>query len=103
MIKPISPDEIKKELPDEVISAFNALITKYFISGESKFKLDEVVDLILQNFEASGNPKTRAYLFENRLLDVESTYRANGWVVFYDKPGYCETYAATFSFRQCKK
>ena len=31
-------------------------------------------------------------------MDIESIYRADGWGVYYDKPGYNETYTATFEF-----
>ncbi len=39
-------------------------------------------------------------IYERHLLDVEPSYRAEGWEVEYDKPGYNETYEATFTFRK---
>jgi len=39
-----------------------------------------------------------AKIFENGWLDVEPIYREVGWNVEYDKPGYNETYEASFKF-----
>ena len=39
-------------------------------------------------------------LFENHYLDVEELYRQEGWLVTHDKPGYDETYPATFTFER---
>lgn len=43
---------------------------------------------------------TREQIYENRWLDIEDSYRAVGWHVEYDKPGYCESYEATFTFKR---
>lgn len=42
-------------------------------------------------------------MLDREHLDVEDVYRAAGWEVTYDKPGYNETYDATFTFRSAKK
>jgi hypothetical protein len=31
-------------------------------------------------------------------MDFEPFYEKAGWKVVYDKPGYCESYAANFTF-----
>ena len=112
MAKPISPDgviELKKFLlPDEVFTAFNKMIAKNWDNGHSKFKQDEVIDEIIrlkpsglpQPSDTGGNNKAREYIYDNHWLDVEVIYREEGWDVTYDKPGYNETYAATFEFRK---
>jgi hypothetical protein len=40
----------------------------------------------------------RGEIFHRGWLDVEDAYRAEGWTVVYDKPGYNESYAASFTF-----
>lgn len=101
MTKPISPDEVvaKKTatIPDEVFDAFNEVIGAHWNGSESTFSQDEVVGVILSKL---GDRLTSAELFKNHYLDVEPSYRAAGWIVEYDKPAYCETYAANFTFRK---
>lgn len=95
MVKPITPEEVvsKKEeiLPDFVFESFNYLIAQNWKGGSSSFKQDDVVNLIREKM--SGD-------FDIRWLDVEPVYRRAGWKVEYDKPGYCESYSATFTFRK---
>ncbi len=99
-IKPIKPSEVvdlKKNLfPDFVIEAFNELIAKNFRNKESTFKQSEVVKLIL---EKSTTNICQNDIYENSWLDVEDAYRSEGWSVEYDKPGYNESYPATFTFK----
>ena len=98
MIKPIRPDNVvgikAKRLPPEVISSFNHLIAKNYLNGKATVKQDDVIKLILSktNYE-------RHEIFERKMLDIENIYEEAGWEVTYDKPGYNESYAATFEFR----
>jgi hypothetical protein len=39
-----------------------------------------------------------ADIYDNHWLDVEEIFEKNGWSVSYDKPGYCESYDASFEF-----
>lgn len=55
---------------------------------------DKAIELI--QFELG---LSRQEIFDNRLLDVEDVFRSQGWKVEYDKPGYNESYPATFTFR----
>jgi len=41
-------------------------------------------------------------IFEKNFLDFESVFRNVGWSVEYDKPGYCESYDAFFTFKKKK-
>lgn len=92
MVKPISPSEIvgkKKTLfPDEVIEAFNELIAKDFLNGESRVNQEDAVDLIMQKMMANGKEVTRNQIFKMSWLDIEDIYRQEGWVVEYNKPVY---------------
>ena len=41
-------------------------------------------------------------IFTNNWLDIEPLYEDIGWKVTYDKPGFNETYEATFTFDKKK-
>jgi hypothetical protein len=98
-IKPIKPSEVvdlKKNLfPDFVIEAFNELIAKNFRNKESVVRQLDVVNLILEK----NSNVTENDISNNNWLDVEDAYRSEGWSVEYDKPGYNESYPATFTFK----
>lgn len=55
---------------------------------------DDVIDRILTKLPDA----TREQLFERGWLDVEEAYRRKGWTVEYDKPGFNESYRASFTF-----
>lgn len=99
-MKPIRPEEIGKarrnQLPDEVIAAFNECITKHWDQRAATFEQKEVVALILAKMPAL----TRDQVFEQRLLNIETAFRVEGWQVDYDRPGYNETYEPTFTFKR---
>lgn len=94
---PISPDEavdLKGLLiPEAVFQCFNAIIAENYYNGHATFKQDDVIALIAGRMDCS-----REYVFLKHWLDVEDVYRKAGWTVRYDKPGYNETYNATFEF-----
>ncbi len=96
--KPITPAEVVKLkvtlIPDEVINAFNELIAENFSGGSSSFTEKKVVARIVKK----GISSAEAYA--NHWLDVEDIYRKSGWKVDYDKPGYNESYDATFTFKK---
>jgi hypothetical protein len=98
-IKPLRPDEILSNLakttPPVVITAVNNMLTKHFKGGSVTIKQDEIVSEILR---LSPNI-SRHEVFENKWMDFEEVYRQFGWSVTYDKPGYNESYDATFEFK----
>jgi hypothetical protein len=97
MTNPIRPSEIVKHkatvIPDKVIEAFNHIITVNYMDGRSHFAQEAVVAIM----EREG--LSRSDIFANKYLDVEDIYRAAGWKVEYDKPGYNESGRATFTFK----
>lgn len=101
VVAPISPGEViaakKVSIPDAVIEGFNELIVKHWDGSDSTFRELEAVQLI------SGKGITSGDLYANHWLDIEDIYRKSGWTVVYDKPGYNESYAATFSFKKKKR
>lgn len=98
MGKPITPNTAtefkKKQMPEGVIDAFNELIAKRWNGSTSKVMQNEVIDLIIEKVPKA----TRRKIFDNHWLDVEDIFRQEGWKVSYDKPGYCETYEASYEF-----
>ena len=98
MAKAISPADVagvKAELfPEAVFEAFNELIAAGFYGNEVTVKQEDVVKRMVEK-----GLKVKD-IYANHWLDVEEVYRAAGWVVEYDKPGYNESYAAYFVFRK---
>ena len=94
---PLSPAEMQalqtEQIPDEVFVAFNALISRRIMGGRATVHQNEVLALL----EEQG--MNRREIFDNHWLDVEDSYREQGWKVEYDKPGYNESYEAYFVFR----
>lgn len=102
-IKPISPDDIVDNLeniiPSVVIQAVNNLLKdKYRGTGPVTIKQDDIADEILR----LDSSLTRDFIFKKKYLDFETLYNKNGWIVTYDKPGFNESYAATFEFKKRK-
>lgn len=102
-MKPISPDEVVNlkcnQIPDFVIEAFNKCIAENYLSNRSEFEQNRVIKEIL-NLTPSDMYVDRDMIFKNKWLDVEDIYRDAGWTVRYDKPGYNESYEASFIFRK---
>jgi hypothetical protein len=96
-MKPISPKEAQdlknRNLPSEVIEAFNELIAQDFNGTTSTVSQKEVVALIKKKLKTE---------FKDHYLNVEPLFEDHGWKVVYDKPGYNEDYDATFEFRVVK-
>lgn len=96
-MKPITPAEVGAAkvaaLPPEVFKIFNDFIAKKWDGHSARFKMKHVAraleDHFFVNFEVI---KERGY------LDIEEAYRMAGWKVYYDNPGYCESYDATYEF-----
>jgi uncharacterized linocin/CFP29 family protein len=96
---PIKPGAVLKaktrQIPDVVFDAFNELIARNFRGRYAIVHQDDVVEEIMRRA-----PDTlRTTIYEQQWLDVEDAYRAEGWSVEYDKPGYNESYRPLFRFR----
>lgn len=106
-IKPITPAEAKanRPFPTPVLMAFNEMISANMNDGVSTFTQDAVVARICELFTPtkSSHRSIRETIFKNHWLDVEDLYREAGWIVEFDKPGYNETYSATFTFKEKKR
>lgn len=97
-VEPIRPEEVATlkivVIPDEVIHAVNVLIAKNYSNGSSTVYQREIIAAL----EECGISRSKAY--DSHYLDFEEIYRAAGWKVKYDKPGYNETYDAYFRFTE---
>ncbi len=98
VVEPISPAEALKNknntIPPEVIEAFNELIAKNFNGRTATILQKEVAALAANKLSVSTD-----YLYKNKWLDVEDVFSERGWEVDYDKPGFNESYDATFTFK----
>lgn len=88
-MRPITPQEVAKKkeatIPKFVLDAFDALIAEHYFDGRSVVLLKEVRERVGQ-------------VCKSEWFNVEDTYRAAGWKVEYDQPGYNESYPAKFTF-----
>lgn len=109
MSKPITPAEVVqhqgKLFPDAVYETFNELIAKNWDGKRSEVKQKDAVELLIANMNWENiclgdlsEQYKRDYISLNHLLDIESVYRAAGWKVMYDKPGFNEKGEAHFVF-----
>lgn len=107
MIEPISPDSVQgaanKSIPDFVVQAFNELIAKNWDGKRATVHQSAVVEkaIDIQTQQYKEKHQTSDWYipaFNYDWLNIEPLYEAKGWKVEYDKPGYCETYPATFKF-----
>lgn len=104
-VKAITPDEaqvakFEQYVPEEVILAANELIaSRLDASGYSGFTLNELIKAIQKRMPEMSSER----IVKEKWLDIEPFYRAAGWKVDYDQPGYNESYAAKFTFSRAKR
>ena len=103
-IKPISPSEArrkaKESMPVEVFEAVNAMLVHAMKTNGIQVVLyqDELIVEIIKVFQKAGREVIKEEIFDNGWLNFEDHYRAAGWVVKYDVPGFNEDYRAHFIF-----
>ena len=99
-MEPISPDQVQsakdKNIPEEVIDAFNQLIVEQWDGREAIIAQEDAISRILALMGKKED--YRQTLFTNRWMDVESMFRKAGWDVEYKKPAHNENFAATYTF-----
>lgn len=96
-IQPVTPEEIAQykveSIPDIVIQVVNALLTESAHQGYATIRQKDIIANLVRN------GLSESQIFARGWLNFESIYEANGWEVSYDKPGFNESYDATFTFR----
>jgi hypothetical protein len=108
-ILPLKPTDIIKEkersFNPKVIEAVNLLLVEKY-NGYSCTILQK--DIIAKYIEICGITEEKRdeeveKLFDKNQLDFEKIYQKYGWIVSYDKPGYNESYEASFEFKPKNK
>ncbi len=104
-IKPITPQQAKSNrvavLPSAVLEAFNELITENLDGKSATIGQNEAIALIQKKLTLTDGGiyhLSAQEICDKGWLNIEDVYREAGWKVAYDKPGYNETYEATFKF-----
>ena len=96
-VEPLKPADVvdakESSMPDAVMDVWNTHIAKNFLNGKAHILQDAVIVDLMHALDVS-----RAQVFATGWLDIEDIFRAVGWRVDYDKPGYNEDYAASFTF-----
>lgn len=104
MIRPYTPDEAlgkrKDVIPEVVIDVVNHLLARKFDGASATLSQKEIEEMIMQRMPPEFK---RITMFEQNWLDFEPVYREAGWDVVYDKPGYNESYNASFVFTRKSK
>lgn len=104
---PITPAEVgrfKLDIPPpEVIDVFNELIAAHWDGSSAtvaqRHALDRIaIEMGVEFKSPDAGPKWTAEVLSKGWLNIEALYESAGWKVTYDKPGYNETYPATFTF-----
>lgn len=96
-VQPISPKDVKREIPDFIFEAVNQLIQQKWDGEKANVLQDEILDLVSSDDDDDSRPR-RSVIFDNHWLDIEDDYRKAGWHVEYDQPAHCENYDAFFTF-----
>ena len=103
MSGPIKPSEVvslkERVTPEQVFEAFNETIAKHWTGHSSRFGQDEIIAAIESKMVEQN---IRRRIFDEHWMDVEPIYRAAGWDVEYNKPGYNESYEANWTFEKKK-
>jgi hypothetical protein len=101
-ITPIRPEEVDavkaRSLPQEVLAIVNNLILANWNGSRAVVTRSDLIDRIITALRIS-----RQDIFDRGYLDIEGAYRLAGWDVEYDKPGFNESYNATFIFSKPKR
>jgi hypothetical protein len=94
MINPVTPGEMVgvNNFPDEVIKAFNKLITAKYRNGTATVTAAEVIEE-LKDFADKDT------IYKEKYLDVEDLFGKHGWKVKYSSPDRGDRdYPAYFTF-----
>ena len=99
--RPITPDEASESsahIPPEVFDVFNSFLEGRPKGSHIRILQSSVVKMIEEKLKCK-----RSDIFDKHWLDVEEAYRKVGWTVVYDKPAYCESYEAYYTFSKNTK
>lgn len=124
---PITPEQAPlmkvNTIPQFVFEAFNDAIARDYDRGSATVSQPKIMIAICERMKTmpefaelfpANEPRgiddnqsafstCRRHVFANKWLDVEEAYRAAGWLVRYDKPGFNEDYDAYWEFMKIPK
>lgn len=86
-VKPLSPSEVKYNIPDFVIETVNKMIEKKFRGDTFTFKAKELIEL----GQSTGQGDTNKDWYKEKWMDFEDIYRKTGWKVEYEQASYGES------------
>lgn len=89
----IKPEDIKSKIEADVEHVVDNLLQKRWDGRAAVLTQQEIVSALMDKMGVN-----RQYIFDQKFLDFEQAYRDAGWHVYYDKPGYNESYEPTFTF-----
>ena len=88
IVRPITPNEAQRELPNDVIERVNNLIRMNWNGSSAR--------VTIKSIEPSCNYR------EGDWRGICKLFEEYGWDVESDFPGYCEFYDAYLEFRKSK-
>lgn len=100
---PITPDEMpaakRAAIPGEVFDVWNAVIVEHWsrTPGRAHILQKDIVQALCDKLKVD-----RRKVYDSGWLNIEDDFRQSGWHVEYDKPAYCESYEANFTFTKKK-
>lgn len=98
-IKPLSPNEIVFEIPDFVIESVNNLLKKNYRGTSCKIKAKDII----AEGRRLGKAETNKDWYEEKWMDFEKLFAANGWKVDYESPSRGDSdFDAYYTFEPIK-
>jgi hypothetical protein len=85
--KPLSPSEIKYDIPDFVIDAVNRLLEKNFRGKACTIKAKDIIS----EGQRTGRGGSNKDWYKEKWMDFENIFREHGWVVEYESSSYGES------------
>lgn len=119
---PISPTQALEmkisAIPAFIFDIVNEQLATEYSGSRTIIKLNDVMNAVTERMStmpeyaklfppgeglgaddrSSKHPTARKHVFAARWMDFEDAYRAAGWLVNFDKPGYNESYDAFYEF-----
>ncbi len=95
-MKPVTPQdafETAAGIPPRVLKVWNKLILKGRNGNSSVVFQSDALEALAAEMDVP-----RSQVLEEGWLEIEPAFESAGWNVEYDKPGYNESYPATFTF-----
>jgi hypothetical protein len=102
-VQPISPQEALDlkitTIPDWMIETVNEMLTSKMTKRPHIVLLQkDICSAAIKKAAEAGVKTSNQEIYAQHWMDFEPFYEKAGWNVAYDKPAYCESYEANFTF-----